>query len=108
MSNIRPFFDTMPTRKLPPPDLSPDAIAAWRARLAAEAEGLDLRTAEGRCIYRLRVIRATEDAHIRLLLALADDLGRLPLKRSRAAAARAVAEAWIENERANADEEEAA
>lgn len=73
-----------------------EIVTAWTARLTAEAEGLDLADAEDRVTFRVRVGYATEPTVCSLIGALARHFGhRGPLAPSRAAAARALADAWI-------------
>jgi hypothetical protein len=76
--------------------IDPEILDVWTACLAREAADLDLSDADDRATFRGRVHTVTEGAVCVLISALARALGtRGPLAFSRAAATRALADAWI-------------
>lgn len=68
---------------------------AYRAMLAAAADGLDLADAEDRAVFRLRVQRATASATLDVLRRAAADLGATSSP-TRSATVRALADLHIE------------
>ena len=77
--------------------VTPETVTAWTARLTTEAEGLDFNDPEDRAVFRTRVANATETMYCWALVGLARHFGREPMGRSRTAAARALADAWIDH-----------
>ena len=76
--------------------VDPEIFTVWTERLAAEAADLDLSDADDRATFRGRVHTATTATTCVLVVALAREVGhRGPLASSRAAAVRALADAWI-------------
>lgn len=76
--------------------VDPEIFTVWAERLAADAAGLDLSDADDRATFRGRVHTATASTTCVLVVALAREAGhRGPVHSSRAAAVRALADAWI-------------
>lgn len=82
-------------RSTPSADLPAAVLDAWTARLASEAEGLDLADAEDRAIFRGRVFSATAYTKHLTLCQISAALGGAPRHFDRAQAARAIADRWI-------------
>lgn len=76
--------------------VDPEIFTVWTERLTADAADLDLSDADDRATFRGRVHTATTSTVHVFIVALAREAGhRGPLACSRAAAVRALADAWI-------------